>query len=107
MPSHSGTLLAVISPRPLWRLPPYPSLPPRRFGERNEWKRLTTLMAISRAFTGAQLKIIQEVITLVRAVFLIFKEWQEGGWLPSSPLCFRSAHDETVLARRAQPGERR
>jgi hypothetical protein len=28
MPSHSGTLLAVISPRPLWQLPEYPSLPP-------------------------------------------------------------------------------
>ena len=32
-------------------------------------------MALSRTFTGAQLKTIQEVITLARAVSLIFKEW--------------------------------
>ena len=73
MPSHSGTLMAVISPRPLWRLPPYPSLPPLRRGKGRE--RLTALMALSRAFTDAQFRIIQEVITLVPAVFLIFKEW--------------------------------
>lgn len=34
MPSHRGTLLAVISPRPLWRLPKDPSLPPPLRGER-------------------------------------------------------------------------
>jgi hypothetical protein len=73
MPSHSGTLLAVISPRPLWRLPPYPSLPPPAKGKGCE--RLTAPMALSRTFTGAQLKTIQEVITLARAVSLIFKEW--------------------------------
>jgi hypothetical protein len=75
MPSHSGTLLAVISPLPLWRLPPYPSLPPLRLREKKGWKRLTALMAISRTFTGAKLKTVQEVITLARAVSLIFKEW--------------------------------
>ena len=32
-------------------------------------------MALSRTFTCAQLKTIQEVITLARAVSLIFKEW--------------------------------
>ena len=72
MPSHSGTRLAVISPRPLWQLPPYPSLPPPQKEKRKE--RLTALMALSRTFTDAHFRIIQKVITLVRAVFLIFRE---------------------------------
>ena len=47
MPSHSGMRLAVISPRPLWRLPPYPSLPPP--AKRKGRERLTALMAISHS----------------------------------------------------------
>ena len=38
-------------------------------------EQLTAPMALSRTFTCAQLKTIQEVITLARAVSLIFKEW--------------------------------
>ena len=42
---------------------------------REKWKeRLMALMAISRTFTGAQLKTIQELITLARAMSLILKE---------------------------------
>jgi len=73
MPSHSGTLLAMISPRPLSRLPPYPSLPPREEGKGESG--LTAPMALSPAFIDFQFRIIQNVITLMRAVFLIFREW--------------------------------
>ena len=46
MSSHSGILSATISPCPLWRLPPYPSLPPPRRGEEEWEERLTLLKAL-------------------------------------------------------------
>jgi hypothetical protein len=71
MPSHSGSLLAVIF---LWlrcRLPKDPLFHPTK----NEWANAADGANGPTTHSPAQLKTIQEVITLARAVFLIFKEW--------------------------------
>jgi hypothetical protein len=71
MPSHSGTLwLSSSCARYADSRKIRPSAPQRR----KERKWLTAPVALSHTFTSAQLKTIQEVITLARTMFLIFKE---------------------------------
>jgi len=65
--------LGCYLPMPAMATPERSALPPLRRGKGCD--RLTVLMALSRTFTGAQLKTVQEVITLARVVSLIFKEW--------------------------------